>query len=65
MKNEKKKKNFGVDLEWATAHLSIGGVSQYIHCIVTQWDGRLAWLKRKKIIIIIIFFEKKKSNKIK
>ena len=60
-RNEKRKKKkifFGVDLEWATAHLSIGAVSQYNHCIVTQWDGRLAWLKRKIIIIIIIFFKK-------
>ena len=47
MKNEKKI-IFGADLEWATTHLSIGVVSQYNYCIVTQWDGRLAWLKRKK-----------------
>ena len=45
MKNEKKK--IGAELEWATAHLSIGVVSQYSHCIVTLWDGRLAWLKKK------------------
>ena len=50
MKNEKKKK-LGADLEWANAHLSIGAVSQYSHCIVTQWDGRLNWLKKKNIII--------------
>ena len=50
---KRKKKKFGADMEWATAHLSIGAVSQYNHCIVTQWDGRLAWLKRK----FFIFFK--------
>ena len=51
---KRKKKIFGAYLELATAHLSIGAVSQYSHYIVTQWDGRLAGLKRKIIIIIII-----------
>ena len=43
----KNKKKIGAKLKWATAHLSIGAVSQYNHCIVTQWDGRVcSWLRR-------------------
>ena len=36
-KNVKKKdeKKISAELKWATAHLSIGAVSQYNHCIVT------------------------------
>ena len=47
--NEKKKNNIGVDLKWAIAHLSIGAVSQYSHCIVTQWGWKVAGLKRSCI----------------
>ena len=46
-KTKEKKINIGADLKWATAHLSIGAVSQYSHCIVTQWGWKVAGLKGK------------------
>ena len=40
MKKKKEQQKIG----WATAHFNMGNVSQYRHCIMTWWAGRLLGL---------------------